>query len=457
MSEKISRAVFDRGSWPEASRIAGILRRETVGGALLLGATVVALVWANSGWSESYVALRDTRFGFEPWHLKLSIGQWAADGLLALFFFVAGLELKREFVAGDLRDPRRAAIPVVAAVCGVAVPALIYALVNVGGGDTLQGWAIPTATDIAFALAVLAVISTHLPSGLRTFLLTLAVVDDLIAIVIIALFYTSSLQVLPLTLALLPLGAFAVLVQRRVSSWYLLIPLAMASWAFVHASGIHATVAGVLLGFTVPVLRSERNGGPDAGPGLAEHFEHRLRPLSSGFAVPVFAFFSAGVTVGGFSGLGDALTDRVTVGVIAALVIGKTVGIFGSTLLMARFTKARLDDELSWADVFGLALLAGVGFTVSLLIGELAFGAGSLSDEHAKVGVLLGSVVAAVLAATVLLFRNKTYRRLCDAEERDDDNDGVPDVYRVAGPTDPGHPGGDGSAGCAQPKKASTA
>jgi NhaA family Na+:H+ antiporter len=406
------RRFFDRGSRPEASRIAEILRRETVGGAVLLIATVLALVWANSPWSDVYADVRDATFGIHALHLDLSVGQWAADGLLAVFFFVAGLELKREFVAGDLRDVRRAAVPVVAAVSGVAVPALIYAAINLGAGGRLEGWAVPTATDIAFALAVLAVVGSHLPSGLRTFLLTLAVVDDLLAITIIALFYTRSLSVVPLLLALLPLALFALLAQKRRSAWYLLAPLAAATWALVHASGIHATVAGVLLAFTVPVHRSERNGGPSAGPGMAEYLEHRLRPISSGFAVPVFAFFSAGVTVGGLAGLTESLSDRVTIGVIVALVVGKTIGVFGSTYLLSRFTRARLDDDLSWIDVVGLAMLAGVGFTVSLLIGELAFGAGSAADEHVKVGVLLGSVVAAALAAVVLRARNSTYRRL---------------------------------------------
>jgi NhaA family Na+:H+ antiporter len=426
------RRLLDRGSWPEASRIAEILRKETVGGALLLVATVLALVWANSPWSAAYADLRDTTFGIASLHLELTVGQWAADGLLAVFFFVAGLELKREFVAGDLRDIRRAAIPVVAAVSGVAVPALVFVLLNLGDGGELGGWAIPTATDIAFALAVLAVVGSHLPSGLRTFLLTLAVVDDLLAITIIALFYTSSLSVVPLLLALVPLGLFALLVQLRRWSWYLLIPLAAATWVLVHAAGIHATVAGVLLAFTVPVHRSEKRGGPAAGPGMAEHFEHRLRPLSSGFAVPVFAFFSAGVTIGGLQGLADSLSEKVTIGVIVALVVGKTVGIFGSTFLMSRFTKAKLDDDLSWIDVLGLAMLAGVGFTVSLLIGELAFGIGTPADEHVKVGVLLGSVLASVLASIVLAARNKTYRRLSELEAADSDHDGIPDVYSTA-------------------------
>ncbi|GAA3634644.1 Na+/H+ antiporter NhaA [Kineosporia mesophila] len=424
--------LFGRGTWPEARRVADVLRKETVGGALLLIATVLALIWANSPWSDGYASLRDATFGPHRLHLDLTLGQWAADGLLAIFFFVAGLELKREFVAGDLRDPRRAALPVTAAVGGMIAPAVIFVLLNRGTGDgALQGWAIPTATDIAFALAVLAVISSHLPVALRTFLLTLAVVDDLLAIVIIAVFFTSDLSLVPLLFAALTLGLFTVLVQRRVRSWWLLLPLAVITWALVHASGIHATVAGVLLGFAVPVVRSPAAGGPEAGPGLAEHFEHRFRPISTGFAVPVFAFFSAGVAVGGLNGLGDALRDPIALGIVAGLVGGKTIGIFTATFAMSRFTHAKLDESLSWIDVFGLAQLAGIGFTVSLLIGELAFGAGSLRDEHVKVGVLTGSLVAAVLATVVLRLRNRTYRRLHEAESADRDGDGVPDVYQA--------------------------
>ena len=356
-----------------------------------------------------------------------ALDAWAADGLLAIFFFVAGLELKREFVAGDLRDPRRAALPVAAAVGGMVVPALVYVAVTAaGGGAGLAGWAIPTATDIAFALAVLAVISTHLPSALRVFLLTLAVVDDLLAIVIIAVFYTSRLHWVPLLLALVPLALFAVLVQRRVHSWWLLLPLAAATWVLMHQSGVHATVAGVLLGFTVPVIR--RAEGP--GPGLAEHFEHRFRPLSAGVAVPVFAFFAAGVSIVDAGGFGAALGDPVTLGIIGGLVAGKTVGVLGGTWLVQRFTRAQLAEGLSWWDVLGLSLLGGIGFTVSLLIGELAFGAGSPADDHVKIGVLLGSLTAALLATVVLRIRNAHYRRLCAEEERDDDHDGIPDCYQ---------------------------
>ncbi|WP_422772294.1 Na+/H+ antiporter NhaA [Plantactinospora sp. WMMC1484] len=424
---KPSGRIFGRGSWPEVRRIGDILRVETVGGALLLAAAVLALVWANSPWRDLYRQLGDARVGPAGLHLDLTLNQWAADGLLAIFFFVAGLELKREFVAGDLRSPSRAVLPVAAALGGMTLPALIYVAVNArAGGEALVGWAIPTATDIAFALAVLGVISTHLPAALRTFLLTLAVVDDLLAILIIALFYTSSLHLAPLLLALLPLALFALLVQRRVRSWWLLLPLAAVTWGLVHASGVHATVAGVLLAFTVPVIR--RAEGP--GIGLAEHFEHRFRPLSAGFAVPVFAFFAAGVSVGGLSGFTSSLSDSVALGIAVGLVAGKTAGVLGASWLVQRFTRAQLGEGLGWWDIFGLALLAGLGFTVSLLIGELAFGTGTESTEHTKIGVLVGSLLSALLATVVLRIRNRHYQSLHEIEERDADADGIPDVYQ---------------------------
>ena len=425
-----SNAFFSRSTYPEYRRILAILRTETVGGALLLAATVVALIWANSPAADGYFAFRDVKIGFEPWHLDLSLGHWASDGLLAVFFFLAGLELKREFVAGELRKPAKAVVPVAAAIGGVVVPAVIFVLFNLGSPETLKGWAIPTATDIAFALAVLAVINTHLPSALRTFLLTLAVVDDLIAIGIIAFFYSTGLQPLMLLAALVPLALFTFLVQKRIRSWYLLVPLALATWGLVHASGIHATVAGVLLGFAVPVLASGKKGEP--AEGLAEHFEHRLRPFSAGFAVPVFAFFSAGVALGGFEGMGAALTDPVAVGIVAALVVGKAVGVFGTTYLVTKTTRASLDSSIAWIDLFGLALLAGIGFTVSLLIGELSFGTGSAHNDHAKVAILAGSLISALLAAVVLKARNRRYRQVQADEERDDDGDGVPDVFARA-------------------------
>lgn len=437
--------IFSRGSWSETRRVIGILHKETVGGAILLAAAAVALVWANSPWSESYHALTAMRVGTDDFglHLRLSLGGWAADGLLAIFFFVVGLELKREFVAGDLRDPRRAALPIAAAVGGMAVPALIFVAFTANAGEgAVRGWAIPTATDIAFAVAVLAVISTHLPAALRTFLLTLAVVDDLLAITVIAVFYTAKLNAGALLLALIPLAVFAVLVQRRVRSPWLLIPPALATWALVHESGVHATVAGVLLGFTVPVLRSERDRrrtGAETGPGLAEYFEHQMRPVSAGFAIPVFAFFAAGVSFGGYNGLVSALRDPIALGIVAGLVVGKTLGVFGTTRLLAAVTRAGLDPSLRWIDVFGVSILAGIGFTVSLLIGELAYDADPARQAVVKVAVLTGSLLAALLAAVVLRARNRHYRAVFELETADADHDGVPDVF-VTGQEPRGNP-----------------
>jgi len=425
--------LFQRSTWTETRYVSEILRAETVGGALLLLGAVLALAWANSPWAPAYRAVRE----FVPIPggagigLDLDLAHWAGDGLLAIFFFVVGLELKREFIAGDLRDPARAALPVVAAVCGMAMPALIFLAVNINtGGDALRGWAIPTATDIAFALAVLAVIGSHLPTGLRAFLLTLAVVDDLLAIIVIAFFYADDFRVLPLLAALAPIAVFGMLVQRRETWWWVLGPLAVLAWTLMHASGVHATIAGVLLAFTVPVLTPAGDQ-----PGMAERLEHTWRPVSAGLAVPIFALFAAGVSLRG-GGLGAALGDPVAIGVVAGLVVGKLVGVLGSTFLLARFTRAELDEDLTWTDLLGVSLLAGIGFTVSLLIGELAFGTGSDRAEHVKTAVLVGSLIAAVLASLVLVRRNAVYRRLYAVETLDSDADGIPDVYQRP-PSDP--------------------
>lgn len=441
MSSHQTRNVLGRSSYPEYLRIGEILRKETVGGILLIIAAALALIWANSPFSDSYFALRDFEFGYEPWHLKLSVGHWAADGLLAIFFFLVGLELKREFVAGDLRSPARAIVPVAAAAGGVIVPALFYVLVNLNSPETLRGWAIPTATDIAFAVAVLAVISSHLPSALRIFLLTLAVVDDLIAIAIIAFFYTEDVEFTFLLLTLIPLALFAFLAQKNPkffgrktpAAWVILLPIGMIAWALMHASGVHATVAGVLLGFMVPVLRKGKDGKaleptPDK-PGLAETFEHRFRPLSAGIAVPIFAFFSAGVAIGGVDGLLSAFTDPVTVGIVVGLVLGKPIGILLTTFVITKTTKATLDPDLRWVDLLGVGLLAGVGFTVSLLVNDLSFGQGTEHNDHAKVAILVASLLAALLATALLRSRNKRYRRIEEAEKIDADNDGIPDLF----------------------------
>lgn len=427
-SPRTPRTFLGRLPLPERTYLAGALRTETVGGVLLLVAAVAALIWANTPISGSYTSVGDFHLGPASLGLDLSIRHWAADGLLAIFFFVAGIELKRELVAGELRDPKAAALPVIAALCGMAVPALVYVLVNVVGGGSTDGWAVPTATDIAFALAVLAVLGTSLPSALRAFLLTLAVVDDLFAILIIAIFFTSDIDLLALAGAVVALAVFWLLLRKGVRGWYVYVPLALVIWALMYNSGVHATVAGVAMGL---MLRCVRREGEEQSPG--EHIEHLVRPLSAGLAVPLFALFSAGVPVSG-GALGDVFTRPETLGVVLGLVVGKTLGIFGGTWLAARFTRATLNEDLSWPDILAVATLAGIGFTVSLLIGELAFTGDPALTEEVKAAVLTGSVIAAVLAGVLLRLRVRKYRALYDSEERDDDFSGIPDIYEQDDP-----------------------
>ncbi|MFF7543698.1 Na+/H+ antiporter NhaA [Streptomyces canus] len=423
------RKVLGRLSLPERTFVADALRTETVGGVLLLIAAVAALIWANvPALHSSYESVSHYHVGPAALGLDLSVEHWAADGLLAIFFFVAGIELKRELVAGDLKDPKAAALPVVAALCGMAVPALVYALTNLTGGGSLAGWAVPTATDIAFALAVLAVIGTWLPSALRAFLLTLAVVDDLFAILIIAVFFTADIDFAALGGAAAGLAVFWFLLRRGVRGWYVYVPLALVIWALMYNSGVHATIAGVAMGL---MLRCSTREGEKHSPG--EHIEHLVRPLSAGLAVPLFALFSAGVSVSG-GALGDVFRQPETLGVVLGLVVGKALGIFGGTWLTARFTRASLSDDLAWADVFAVATLAGIGFTVSLLIGELAFDGDATLTDEVKAAVLLGSLIAATLATVLLKLRNAEYRRLYETEERDEDHSGIPDVYEEDDP-----------------------
>ncbi|MFC8778877.1 Na+/H+ antiporter NhaA [Streptomyces nigra] len=424
-----ARKAFGRLSLPERNFVADALRTETVGGVLLLVAAIAALLWANlPGLGHSYETVGHFHLGPEALGLSLSVEHWAADGLLAIFFFVAGIELKRELVAGDLKDPSKAVLPVVAALCGMAVPALVYTLTVVTGGGSTAGWAVPTATDIAFALAVLAVIGTSLPSALRAFLLTLAVVDDLFAILIIALFFTETLDFAALGGAAAGLLVFWLLLRKGVRGWYVYVPLAVVIWGLMYNSGIHATIAGVAMGL---MLRCSRHEGEKQSPG--EHIEHLVRPLSAGLAVPLFALFSAGVVVSG-GALRDVFTQPETLGVLLGLVVGKAVGIFGGTWLTARFTRASLSDDLAWADVFAVSALAGIGFTVSLLIDELAFAGDTALTDSVKAAVLVGSLIAALLATVLLKVRNAKYRRMWEEEERDEDADGVPDIYEQDDP-----------------------
>ncbi|MFF5701966.1 Na+/H+ antiporter NhaA [Streptomyces sp. NPDC012794] len=421
--------LLGRLSLPERRYIANALRTETVGGVLLLVAAIAALTWANiPALAESFDRVRSFHIGPASLGLDLSLQHWAADGLLAVFFFVAGIELKRELVAGDLRDPKAAALPVIAALCGMAVPALVYLLVNTLGDGSGAGWAVPTATDIAFALAVLAVIGTSLPSALRAFLLTLAVVDDLFAILIIAVFFTSDLDFAALGGAVAGLVLFWFLLRAGVRGWYVYVPLALVIWGLMYNSGVHATIAGVAMGL---MLRCTRKEGEQHSPG--EHIEHLVRPLSAGLAVPLFALFSAGVSLSDES-IAQVFTRPETLGVVLGLVVGKTVGIFGGTWLAARFTRAELNEDLAWPDVLAVASLAGIGFTVSLLIGELAFAGDEVLTDEVKAAVLIGSLIAAIVASAMLKLRNRKYRALTEAEERDDDLDGIPDIYEQDNP-----------------------
>ncbi|MFK4691257.1 Na+/H+ antiporter NhaA [Streptomyces pristinaespiralis] len=422
------RKVLGRLSLPERNYVADALRTETVGGVLLLLAAVAALIWANTPLGDSYTAMSDFHIGPASLGLDLSIEHWAADGLLAIFFFVAGIELKRELVAGELRDPKAAALPVIAALCGMAMPALVYLAVTTIGGGSAAGWAVPTATDIAFALAVLAVIGTSLPSALRAFLLTLAVVDDLFAILIIAVFFTDDLNFAALGGAFAGLVVFWLLLRKGVRGWFVYVPLALVVWGLMYNSGVHATIAGVAMGL---MLRCSRREGEEQSPG--EHIEHLVRPLSAGVAVPLFALFSAGVAVTGES-LSDVFTQPETLGVVLGLVVGKALGIFGGTWLAARFTKAELNEDLAWPDVLALATLAGIGFTVSLLIGELAFSGDATLTDQVKASVLMGSLIAAILAAVLLKRRVRVYQALAAEEERDEDMSGIPDIYEQDDP-----------------------
>lgn len=391
---------------------------ETTGGLLLLIAAVMALTWANSPWQQSYYTLSSTVVGPASLHLDLPLATWAADGLLAIFFFVVGVELKRELVVGSLRNPKEAAVPVIAAIAGMATPALLYTVIimTIGDRNALTGWAIPTATDIAFALAVLAVFGTGLPRAIRTFLLTLAVVDDLLAIIVIAAFYTHGLEWTALGASCVFIAAFALAVRMRRLHWWLLIPLAIMAWYFMHASGVHATIAGVAMGLTVPARPTF-----DEDVDRAKQLERAVRPYSSGLILPVFAFFAAGVTVMRGQGPLAIITDPVFIAVATALVLGKFIGVLGATALVTKITPLRLPDAIGMRDMLPVGFLTGIGFTVSLLITELSF-EGRPEMSAAKVAVLGGSFIAAVAGALTLRLDARRTRGT------DMNEDGIPDM-----------------------------
>lgn len=386
-----------------ASGVVRFLRTEQVGGMILLAATALALIVANSGLADAYARFIGTSFGPASLHLNLTVQQWATDGLLTIFFIVAGLELKRELVIGELRDPRQAMLPIIGALGGMVIPAVVCYLIAMGAPGGSSAWAVPVATDIAFALAVLAICARDLPPSLRVFLLSLAIVDDLGAILLIALVFTAHLNLLALLGAVAAIAVYAVLQQLRVTGWWIYLPLGVAAWALLHTSGIHATLAGVAIGL---VTRVKHDPGEHESP--AELLEHKLQPVSAGICVPIFAFVAAGIPVS-VGAIERLFTDRAALGVLVGLVVGKTVGVFGGAALATRLRLASLPAGLDWRDLFAVSVLTGCGFTVSLLIAELAFDAGDQRDRI-KMAVLLGSLTAALLSAALLRGRVKARR-----------------------------------------------
>ena len=374
-----------------AESVAEYLREERSGGQLLLLATVAALLWANLA-GDSYRSFWETSVGPAALHLDLTLHDWAADGLLAIFFFVAGIELKRELVAGELATRRAAALPVFAAVGGMVAPALVAIVVSGGAAAHGGAWAIPVATDIAFALGVLALARAALPSGVRVMLLSIAVVDDLLAIALIAAMFTSDLSVAWLAAGLAVAALWVLAFRLGRDRWFVLLPLAIACWTCVHASGVHATVAGILLALLTPVSPGER-------------LQHHVHPISAGVAVPVFALAAAGIPLAAGA---DALNDAIAIGVFAGLVVGKVVGILGGARLAVALGLGALPDRVGWGDVLPVAVLGGIGYTVSLLIADLALP--HEGEIESAAAVLAASVVASVAAVVLLRRRARSHR-----------------------------------------------
>ncbi|MEL4503629.1 Na+/H+ antiporter NhaA [Luteococcus sp. H138] len=388
------RIIFGPGRDADRRHLADILRSETTGGLLMLAATALALLVANLA-PSFYEHLSHTQLG------PLDLHHWAADGLLTIFFFVAGLELKRELVEGSLSRPADALLPILAALGGMVVPALIYVGINLAGGGQLNGWAIPMATDIAFALAVLAIVGSSLPSGLRAFLLTLAIVDDLGAILVIAVFFASGISVLPLLGALACVAAFALAQQRRFHGIWLYLLLGVGAWWLMLQSGVHATIAGVALGLVTRTDEYEEHDPVD-------RWKHAVEPWSAGLVVPIFAFFAAGVPVNAEM-MRSLVSQPEALGVVLGLVLGKFVGVYAVARLTARFTSAELAPGIRWADVAGMAVLTGIGFTVSLLIADLAFPDDIAAAQSAKAAVLVASLLAGVVGGLMLRRRSKSH------------------------------------------------
>ena len=376
-------------------RIQEFIRLETSGGIILMIAAVLAMIIANSPLATAYDAILGTyiKVGIGSFEIAKPAILWINDGLMAIFFFLVGLEIKREVLVGELSSFDKAILPIMAAIGGMAVPGLIYAIINWGTPENLNGWAIPTATDIAFALGILALIGSRAPVALKIFLLAIAIIDDLGAIVIIAVFYTSQLSINALTISMLGFAAAIVLNRMGVqrTSPYLLVGIVM--WVFVLKSGVHATLAGVLIALTIP-LKSKNED-----EALLYKMEHGLHPWVAFLILPIFAFANAGVNFSGI-GIGDLL-QPLTLGIAVGLFLGKQVGVFIATWIGVKSGVARLPENVTWRHVYGVACLTGVGFTMSLFIGSLAFEA---ADEMnaVRLGVVLGSILSGLFGYVLL-------------------------------------------------------
>jgi NhaA family Na+:H+ antiporter len=376
------------------SLISRLLHHEAAGGVVLIAAAILALIVANSVLNPAYDAFLSAKLSIlvNGEGLSKPLILWINDGLMALFFFLIGLELKKEMVEGRLKNPRDVMLPGLAAAGGMAAPALAYTLINLGNPETLRGWAIPAATDIAFAVGILALLGSRVPPGLKIFLLTLAILDDLGAILVIALFYTADLKLGYLAAALIPLAGMALMNWRGAHRVAPMLLLGAFLWVLVLKSGVHATLAGVVTAFFVPI--KDR-----FGKSPLHSLEHGLMPYVTFGVVPVFAFANAGVVLDSMS-IGDVFAP-VPLGIVAGLVIGKQVGVFGVTWALVKAGIARLPDGVSWMQLYGVACLAGIGFTMSLFIGSLSFADALLMNE-VRLGVLTASLISAVLGFAVL-------------------------------------------------------
>ena len=400
------------------------LATEAASGVLLVVAAVAAMVWANSPWKGSYESLWSSEISLRVAgrSLVLDLRHWVNDGLMTLFFFVVGLEIKREVSVGELKDPRRAALPALAALGGMVVPALMFVAVNLGGTG-VRGWGIPMATDIAMALGVLALIGSRVHPSLKLFLLALAIVDDIGAIVVIAVFYSKSINVTMLVASVALIVAVVVAKTLGVSGVGVYVVLGTLLWFTVHEAGVHATIAGVILGLLAPTTAivashqideavladvssysaaSETVRMARQSVSVVEWLEHRLHPWTSYAIVPIFAFANAGISIS-FSAVSAAASSRITLGVILGLVVGKTVGITVASWVAVRTRVAILPDGLTWGSIVGVASLAGIGFTVSLFVAGLAYDDAAL-DAQAKMGILAATVAAALLGTLALRF-----------------------------------------------------